>query len=78
MNAPVTVSPKYQVTIPAEVRERHGFKPGDKLVWYDSGLGPLKLIKPLTFRELRGFLSHLPYEPFVREKTDPDEVRDLG
>ncbi|MCB0877854.1 MAG: AbrB/MazE/SpoVT family DNA-binding domain-containing protein [Thermoleophilia bacterium] len=63
----VVVSSKYQVVIPKEVRERHGFKPGDKVVWFESGSG-LKLIKPMTWEESAGCLAHLETEPFVREK----------
>lgn len=65
--ASVKVSSKYQVVIPQEIRERYGFKPGDRLVWFDSGTG-LKLIKPMTMEQASGCLAHLETEPFVREK----------
>lgn len=66
--ASVVMSSKYQVVVPKEVRERFGFKPGDRLVWYESPTGGLKLLKPLTFEEMGGILAGRDLEPFVREK----------
>ncbi|MCW2920271.1 MAG: Antidote-toxin recognition MazE, bacterial antitoxin [Thermoleophilia bacterium] len=63
----VVVSSKYQVVIPKAVRERYGFRPGDRLVWFDSGTG-LKLVKPMTWAESAGVLAHLQEVPFDREK----------
>jgi AbrB family looped-hinge helix DNA binding protein len=65
--ASVVMSSKYQVVVPKEVRERHGFRPGDRLVWFESPSG-LKLIKPLTFDEMGGILAGRNLPPFVREK----------
>ena len=33
----VTVSPKYQVVIPQQVRDKHGIKPGTKMAVLDFG-----------------------------------------
>jgi AbrB family looped-hinge helix DNA binding protein len=63
----VVISSKYQVVIPKDVRERYGFQPGDRVVWFDSGTG-LKLVKPLTWDESAGILAHVDTAPFVREK----------
>ncbi len=64
----VVVSSKYQVVIPKEIRERHGYKPGDRLAWFDGPFGS-KLIKPLSLKEMSGILADgREREPFVREK----------
>ena len=52
----VTVSPKYQVVIPREVRERMGLRPGEKLqvISYDDRI-ELVLMRPM--QTMRGFLK---------------------
>ncbi len=52
----VTISSKYQVVIPKEVRETLGLRPGQKVraIAYD-GRVELVLVRPLA--EMRGFLS---------------------
>jgi AbrB family looped-hinge helix DNA binding protein len=64
----VVVSSKFQVVIPKEIRERFGFKPGDRLSWYETPNGALKLIKPLSFDEMGGILAGLDLPAFEREK----------
>jgi len=43
------VSRGYQITVPSESRKKHGLKPGDEIIWIDTGseifLRPLKKIK---------------------------------
>lgn len=51
----VTVSPKYQVVIPREVRERLGLLPGQKVQAIAYG-DRVELIPVRPPRELRGFL----------------------
>ena len=52
--ATVTISPKYQVVIPSEVRERLRLKPGQKVaVLEKDGVVHLIPIRPL--KELKGF-----------------------
>lgn len=51
----VTVSPKYQVVIPKEVRERLGLLPGQKVQAIAYG-DRVELIPVRPPRELRGFL----------------------
>ena len=53
--AAVTVSPKYQVVIPRQVRESMRLRPGQKLqvLEYD---GRIELIPEVSITELRGFL----------------------
>ena len=53
--ATVTISPKYQVVIPSEVRERLRLKPGQKVaVLEKDGVVHLIPIRPL--KELKGFV----------------------
>ncbi len=51
----VTVSPKYQVVIPAEARKRLGIRPGQKIevLLYE---GRLEYIPVTDIRSMRGFL----------------------
>ncbi|MBC7461908.1 MAG: AbrB/MazE/SpoVT family DNA-binding domain-containing protein [Thermoleophilia bacterium] len=65
--AAVKVSSKYQVVLPVDVRERHGFKPGDNVAWIEDEHG-LHLVRVPTFRELRGILTGKTTVPFVRDK----------
>ena len=52
----VTVSPKYQVVIPRNVRDSLHLRPGHKLqvVEYD---GRIELVPDRPLKELRGFLK---------------------
>lgn len=52
----VTVSSKYQVVIPREVRESMGIKPGQKvrIIEYD---GRIELIPERDLKSMRGFVS---------------------
>jgi len=50
----VTVSPKYQVVIPSEVRERMKLKPGQKLAVVEKD-GVVHLVPVLPLKEMRGF-----------------------
>ena len=61
----VTVSPKYQVVIPKDVREAMQLRPGQKLkvIEYD---GRIELIPDKDIAELKGFLKGINTE-FVRE-----------
>ena len=66
--AAVTVSPKYQVVIPREVRERMDMCPGEKLqvICFDNRI-ELVPIRPM--REMKGFLKGLG-PTFERESDD--------
>jgi AbrB family looped-hinge helix DNA binding protein len=52
----VTVSPKYQVIIPQNVRRSLGIKPGNKVqvILYD---GRIELIPVKPIKKMRGFLK---------------------
>ena len=51
----VTVSPKFQVVIPREVRESLGIKPGEKLQIINYA-GRIELMRLKTIKDMRGFL----------------------
>lgn len=54
----VTLSPKFQVVIPKEIRERLGLEPGQKIEAIAYG-NRIELIPVREARELRGFLPGL-------------------
>jgi AbrB family looped-hinge helix DNA binding protein len=60
-----TLSTKYQLVLPREIRERLGLKPGIKLTVLDKG-GVVYLIPQRPVRELRG----------IARGTNPRGLRD--
>ena len=64
----VTVSPKYQVVIPKEVREKIGLEPGEKLevISFDQRI---ELVRVRPMEEVRGFLKGHD-SSFEREEAD--------
>jgi len=50
----VTLSPKFQVVIPRDVREKLDLKPGQKIVVIEKD-GVLHLIPQKPIKEMRGF-----------------------
>lgn len=61
----VTVSPKYQIVIPLEVRTRLRIKPGQRLSVL-AGESSITLLPERSIEEMEGFLSG-PAEEFERE-----------
>lgn len=51
-----SVSPKYQVVIPKEVRDKIQIRPGQKLYVYERG-GIIHLIPQVPLKKLRGILK---------------------
>lgn len=51
----VTVSPKFQVVIPREVRRALGIRPGEKIQVFHYG-GRIEFVQVRRMKELRGFL----------------------
>jgi AbrB family looped-hinge helix DNA binding protein len=62
----VTVSPKYQVVIPKNVRESLKLRPGQKMQIVEYA-GRIELITERDIKELRGFLKGINTE-FKREE----------
>jgi AbrB family looped-hinge helix DNA binding protein len=62
----VTVSPKYQVVIPKEIREALNLRPGQKMQVVEYA-GRIEFIPERDIKELRGFLKGINTE-FRREK----------
>jgi len=62
----VTVSPKYQVVIPKNVRESLKLKPGQKMQVVEYA-GRIELIPEREIKELRGFIKGINTE-FKREE----------
>ena len=62
----VTVSPKFQVVIPREVRESLQLRPGQKLQVVEYA-GRIELIPERDIADLRGFLKGIDTN-FEREK----------
>ncbi len=52
----VTVSPKFQIVIPKEIRERLGLTPGQKVqaIAYE---GRIELVPVRPIKQMRGFLK---------------------
>ena len=50
----VTVSPKYQIVIPREIREKLEIKPGDKIHMMVEGQ-QIHLVRVPTVEEMKGF-----------------------
>jgi AbrB family looped-hinge helix DNA binding protein len=65
----VTVSPKFQVVIPREVRESLGIRPGQKVqvIHYEDRI---ELIPVRPVRETRGFLKGIDTDV----EREPDRV----
>jgi AbrB family looped-hinge helix DNA binding protein len=64
----VTVSSKFQVVIPLEVRQRMSLKPGQKVVVIEKD-GVVHLIPEKPIKELRGFVKGVTTEN-LREEED--------
>jgi AbrB family looped-hinge helix DNA binding protein len=52
----VTVSSKYQIVIPQDVREKMELKPGQKIVVIEKD-GVVHLIPQKSMKEMRGFVK---------------------
>lgn len=69
----ISVSSKYQIVIPKEVRERLPLKPGQKLIVYEKD-GVIHLIPELPAKKLRGLLKEVSVDlEDIRDKSDRPE-----
>ena len=64
----VTISPKFQIVIPKEIREKLKLKPGQKLNMIEFN-NSLNLVVIKDIKEGRGLLKGMDTN-FVREKKD--------
>jgi AbrB family looped-hinge helix DNA binding protein len=65
----VTVSPKFQVVIPREVRMSLGLRPGEQLQVFRYG-DRIELIPVRPIRDMRGFLKGID----TTVERDPDRL----
>ena len=65
----VTVSSKYQIVIPKEVRQGAKIKAGDKLKFIVMN-GSVMLVPEMQMEKYRGILKGLDLGEFKRDKTD--------
>jgi AbrB family looped-hinge helix DNA binding protein len=66
--AVVTVSSKFQVVIPLDVREKMKLKPGQKVIVVEKD-GVVHLIPEKPFKEMRGFAKGVTSEN-LRDEED--------
>ena len=71
MGNTVTLSSKYQISIPKEVREREGWKPGMELAFVPSGAG-YRLVRVPSREELFGIAKGANPEGY-RDEENRDE-----
>jgi AbrB family looped-hinge helix DNA binding protein len=65
----VTVSPKFQIVIPREVRDSLSIKPGEELQVFRYG-DRIELVPVRSIREMRGFLKGID----TTVERDPDRL----
>ena len=63
-----TVSPKFQVVIPARIRRGMDLHPGQKMEVFERG-GIITMVPVRPLRELRGVAKGIPREGY-RDKSD--------
>lgn len=62
------VSPKFQIVIPKEIRERMGLRPGQVVSLIDRG-GIISIVPQRPISELRGIAKGVSYDGY-RDETD--------
>lgn len=62
------ISPKFQIVIPKEIRERMGLKPGQTVSLIDRG-ETITMVPKRPLSELRGILRGAPIDDY-RDETD--------
>lgn len=64
----VTISSKYQIVIPKEIREKLQLSPQQRFIVIEKG-GVISLIPELDFRSLKGLIKGVDSEG-IRDKKD--------
>lgn len=64
----VTVSPKFQIVIPREIRQRLRLRPGQKIILFEKN-GIITAIPDQPLEKLRGIARGMPTDG-LREKKD--------
>lgn len=64
----VTISPKYQVSLPRQIRERHNIKPGERFIMMSVG-DRIEMVPEKKIEDMRGVLSGMDSDN-GREKTE--------
>ena len=78
MNSTVTVSPKFQIVIPQDVRARMGVKPGQKITFVEWR-GTFALVPVLDADSAHGFLKNVEPQPDKVSANDADaREKDFG
>jgi AbrB family looped-hinge helix DNA binding protein len=67
---PVTISSRYQVVIPREIRDQFDLKPGQKIIFVPDN-GTLRVVVIRSIREARGMLKGMNIND-IREEVDED------
>ena len=65
----VKVSPKFQIVIPKEVREKLKLRPGQKLFIYELD-GSIRVEPPRSIKELRGMAKGIRWEDNDRDHSE--------
>ena len=66
---PVTISTKYQVVIPREVREQFGLKPGQKVMFIPYN-NTLRIVVVPSIEKARGMFKGITSEGIREEKDE--------
>jgi AbrB family looped-hinge helix DNA binding protein len=67
---PVTISSKYQVVIPREIREQFNLKPGQKIMFIPYN-NTLRVVVVRPIKEARGMLKGMNTDG-IREEVDEE------
>jgi AbrB family looped-hinge helix DNA binding protein len=65
----VKVSPKFQVVIPKELREKMKLRPGQELLIFERD-GSIRLEPPRSIAELRGMAKGIRWEESDRDHSE--------
>ena len=70
-----TLSSKFQILVPKDVRESLNLKPGQKLDFIQVG-PTIRIVPQCTMRELFGVAAHVE-APFARDRSDLSRLKPM-